>query len=251
MILDSRVILVTGASSGIGLAALSVFASEGATVIGTSRNAAGAKSEVERLRAEGRRVHFIPSDLRAPNGIDEVVRRIEAEIGPLDGAFNNGSITQDALPIEEITEELMEDVLATNVKGTWRSLRAEFAVMKPRRRGSIVNTSSVAGVRGIEGLAAYSASKHAIVGLTRCAALEGAKAGIRVNCVCPGTTRTPMLDLQMRTRPGGEQATLAMTPLGRFASAEEQAQAAAWLLSDRSGFVTGETLMVDGGRTIR
>ena len=123
--------------------------------------------------------------------------------------------------------------------------------MKQRRRGAIVNTSSIAGTRGYEGLAAYSASKHAIVGLTRCAALDAAPHGIRVNCLCPGTTRTPMLERQMLTRPGGEQKTLHAIPLQRFGTPAEQAQAAAWLLSDQSGFVTGETLVVDGGRTIR
>jgi NAD(P)-dependent dehydrogenase (short-subunit alcohol dehydrogenase family) len=251
MILESRVLLVTGASSGIGLAALRVFAEAGAVVIGVARNPSPAQPEVQRLVAEGHRVHCFSADIRRAGGIEEVVARIERDIGALDGAFNNASITQDACPIEEITEEVIDDILATNVKGTWRCLRAQIAVMKPRRRGAIVNTGSIAGTRGYEGLAAYSASKHAIIGLTRCAALDAAPHGIRVNCLCPGTTRTAMLERQMLTRPGGEQKTLDAIPLHRFATPAEQAQAAAWLLSDQSGFVTGETLVVDGGRTIR
>lgn len=251
MLLQDRILLVTGASSGIGLAALRVFAMEGATVVGLARRSGDAPDEVAALRADGHRIWFRAADITVPGEIERVLQFVAAEVGPLDGAFNNASITQDACPIDELPEEVFDEVLAVNVKGTWRCLRAELAAMKPRRRGAIVNTSSIAGLRGFPGLAAYTASKHAIVGLTRSAALDAAEWGIRVNCLCPGTTRTPMMERQMQTRPGGEQSTLARIPLGRMATAAEQAQAAAWLLSDRASFVTGEELVVDGGGTIR
>jgi NAD(P)-dependent dehydrogenase (short-subunit alcohol dehydrogenase family) len=251
MLLPERIILVTGASAGIGLAALRVFAEEGAAVIGLARRVGDAASELEALRAAGHRVWFQTADITRPGDIERVLDFVEREVGPLDGAFNNASITQDAYPIDDLPESVFDEVLAINVKGTWRCLRAELATMKSRGRGAIVNTSSIAGVRGFPGLAAYTASKHAILGLTRSAALDAAAWGIRINCLCPGTTRTPMMERQMRTRPGGEQTTLARIPLGRIASAEEQAQAAAWLLSDRASFVTGEELVVDGGGTIR
>lgn len=251
MLLTDRTILVTGASSGIGLAALRVFAEEGATVVGVARNERGAAAEIERLRAEGRAAHFFTADIAVAGSLEAVVARIERDIGELDGAFNNASITQDAYPVDELPEEVLDEILAINVKGTWRSLRLEIATMKKRGRGAIVNTSSIAGLRGFPGLAAYSASKHAILGLTRCAALDAAPHGIRVNCLCPGTTRTPMMERQMLTRPQGEQGTLARIPLNRFASPAEQANAAAWLLSERAAFVTGEEIVVDGGTTIR
>lgn len=251
MLLQNRILLVTGASSGIGLAALRTFAAEGAAVIGLARRSGDAADEVAKLRAEGHRAWFQSADITVPGEIERVLEFVAAEVGPLDGAFNNASITQDAFPIDELPEQVLDDVLSINVKGTWRCLRAELAAMKPRRRGAIVNTSSIAGLRGFPGLAAYTASKHAIVGLTRSAALDAAAWGIRVNCLCPGTTHTPMMERQMRTRPGGEQTTLARIPLGRFATPAEQAQAAAWLLSDRAAFVTGEELVVDGGGTIR
>jgi len=251
MLLRERIILVTGASSGIGLAALRVFAEEGAAVIGLARSVGDAGAEIDALRGAGHRVWFETADITKPGDIERVIDFIERDVGPLDGAFNNASITQDAYPVDELPESVFDDVLAINVKGTWRCLRAELATMKPRGRGAIVNTSSIAGVRGFPGLAAYSASKHAILGLTRSAALDAAAWGIRVNCLCPGTTRTPMMERQMRTRPGGEQITLARIPLARIATPAEQAQAAAWLLSDRASFVTGEELVVDGGGTIR
>jgi A-factor type gamma-butyrolactone 1'-reductase (1S-forming) len=251
MLLQRRIILVTGASSGIGLAALRLFAAEGAAVVGLARKPGEADEAVAELRAAGHRAWFEVADITRPGDIERVIGFAEREVGPIDGAFNNASITQDAYPIDELPESVFDEVLAINVKGTWRCLRAELATMKSRGRGAIVNTSSIAGVRGFPGLAAYTASKHAILGLTRSAALDAAAWGIRVNCLCPGTTRTPMMERQMRTRPGGEQTTLARIPLGRIASAEEQAQAAAWLLSDRASFMTGEELVVDGGGTIR
>jgi A-factor type gamma-butyrolactone 1'-reductase (1S-forming) len=251
MLLRERIILVTGASSGIGLAALRVFAEEGAAVIGLARRVGDAATELEALRSAGHRVWFETADITQPGDIERVIDFIERDVGPLDGAFNNASITQDAYPVDELPESVFDEVLSINVKGTWRCLRAELAAMRPRGRGAIVNTSSIAGVRGFPGLAAYSASKHAILGLTRSAALDAAASGIRINCLCPGTTRTPMMEQQMRTRPGGEQITLARIPLGRIASPVEQAQAAAWLLSNRASFVTGEELVVDGGGTIR
>lgn len=251
MLLRERIILVTGASSGIGLAALRVFAEEGAAVIGLARRIGDAGGELEALRSAGHRVWFETADITKAGDVERVIDFIEREAGPLDGAFNNASITQDAYPVDELPESVFDEVLSINVKGTWRCMRAELAAMKRRGRGAIVNTSSIAGVRGFPGLAAYSASKHAILGLTRSAALDAAASGIRINCLCPGTTRTPMMEQQMRTRPGGEQITLARIPLGRIASPAEQAQAAAWLLSDRASFVTGEELVVDGGGTIR
>jgi NAD(P)-dependent dehydrogenase (short-subunit alcohol dehydrogenase family) len=251
MLLTNRVALITGASSGIGLAAMRVFAEEGATVVGVARTEGGVPELLAELLAQGRHAHFRAADITQPGAIDSIVAWIERDIGPLDAALNNASITQDACAVDSLAEAVFDEIIAINLKGTWRCLRAELAAMRPRERGAIVNVSSIAGVRGFPGLAAYTASKHAILGLTRSAALDAAACGVRINCLCPGTTQTPMMERQMRTRPGGEQSTLARIPLARFATPAEQAAAAAWLLSDRAGFVTGEELVVDGGATVR
>lgn len=251
MLLQDRNILVTGASSGIGLAALGVFASEGARVLGIARRIEPAVPEVERLRAAGHRVALASADIRSTEDIRRAIATLEEQFGPLDGAFNNASVTQDACPIDDLPEHVFDELMAINVKGTWQCLRLELRTMRPRRRGAIVNTCSIAGIRGFPELAAYTASKHAILGLTRSAALDAAPCGIRVNCICPGTTRTPMMERQMLTRPGGEALTRARIPLDRIATPEEQARAAAWLLSDLASFVTGEELVVDGGSTVR
>ena len=251
MLLKDRIVLVTGASSGIGLAALRVFAAEGATVIGVARHIGAAQAEVQGLVAQGHAVRFHTADITQAGQLERIADLIERDIGPIDGAFNNASITQDAFPIDEIPESVFDEIMQINVRGTWLSMRLEIARMKRHRRGAIVNTSSIAGVRGFPGLAAYTASKHAILGLTRSAALDVADWNIRVNCLCPGTTRTPMMERQMLTRPNGEQGTLARIPLKRIATPAEQANAAAWLLSDSASFVTGEELVVDGGITVR
>ncbi|MFZ8886637.1 MAG: SDR family NAD(P)-dependent oxidoreductase [Steroidobacteraceae bacterium] len=250
-LLAGRVILVTGASSGIGLAALDVFSREGAAVLGIARRTEPAAATVAALVAAGRRVAIESADVTRPGEVERVITLLETRHGPLDGAFNNAAMTQDAVAIDLMDEATLDQLFEINVKGTWRCLRAELKTMRPRRKGVIVNTSSIAGVRGFPGLSAYCASKHAVIGLTRSAALDAAEDGIRVNALCPGTTRTPMMERQMQTRPGGEQATLQRIPLARISESEEQAEAAAWLLSWRSSFVTGESLVVDGGATIR
>ena len=249
-LLAGKRILITGASSGIGRDAALLFAREGALVIATARREPEGETLIAEILEQGGQGAFFRSDISVPGEVDALFEAIRRQFGGLDGAFNNAAMTQDAIPLSETPLELYETVYNTNVRGTLLCLQQELKIMLKQGSGAIVNTASIAGVRGYAGLSLYSSSKHAVIGLTKVAALEGAAGGVRVNCICPGTTRTAMQEKQMLTRPGGAAATIASIPLRRMAQPREQASAAAWLLSDNASFVTGDTMIVDGGRTI-
>lgn len=250
-ILEGKTILVTGMTSGIGKAAFELFAREGVRVIGTARRIPEGERIVAELAASGFRSGFIAADLTVENEVKKLFAHIENHWGTLDGALNNAAITQEFHLLPDTPDGVYDRVFDSNVRSTWLCLVEEMRIMRSARRGAIVNMGSIAGVRGFRGLAAYTASKHAVVGMTKSAALDMAEFGVRVNCVCPGTTRTEMMEMQMITRPGGEAGTLKTIPLNRIATPVEQAQVAAWMLSDRSSFVTGEVVVSDGGSTIR
>ncbi|MDR7101663.1 SDR family oxidoreductase [Croceicoccus sp. BE223] len=242
--LTGKTILVNGCTSGIGAATFRLAAGLGAEVIGTGRR----REEGEALAHETGGT-FVCLDLTDDPALKNMFDRLRDGGVTLHGAVNNAAMTQAALPINAIDGELFDRLMAINLRATFRCLQLEMTAMRGQG-GSIVNVASIAGKRGFKGLAAYTASKHAVIGLTRSAALDGAADNVRVNAVLPGTTRTGMFDEQMRTRPGGEAATVAAIPLGRTARPEEIAQAIVWLLSDASGFVTGECITADGGRTV-
>lgn len=242
--LQNKTVLVVGSTNGIGRAAYQLCAKNGANVIGVGRNLDAGEAIA---REYGGR--FIPLDVTEDNAVATMFARLADENVQLNGAVNNAAMSHDALPIDQHNLEVFDRVFALNVRSMFHCLQHEIAAMRPRG-GSIVNVASIGGRRGFPGLSIYSASKHAVIGLTRCAALDCAADNVRVNALCPGTTRTEMFEMQMKTRPGGEEATLRGIPLGRISEPEEPAAAAVWLLSDQASFVTGETLTTDGGRTV-
>jgi NAD(P)-dependent dehydrogenase (short-subunit alcohol dehydrogenase family) len=249
--LQGKTILITGASSGIGAEAMRLFAAEGATVIGTARRQSAGEKIVKNIIANGGKADFISADLRDETEIGTLFATLRAKYSCLHGAFNNASIEQAESPLHTTEINAFDDIMNLNVRSVWLCMRHELQIMIEQGEGSIVNVGSIAGVRGFPGLSVYTASKHAVIGMTKSAALDVASHGIRVNCINPGTTRTEMFDRQMATRPGGEEITKSKIPMGRVSHPSEQAQAALWLLSDRSSFVTGQVLSVDGGGTIR
>jgi NAD(P)-dependent dehydrogenase (short-subunit alcohol dehydrogenase family) len=240
--LEGRNIIVTGAASGIGLAAAQLFADYGATLMLVDRNEA-VRDVADSLAG----AHSATVDIADAAAVAEVIAGFPA----VDGAFNNAGIEGAGgamVPLIDYPDEEFDRIIGINLKGLWNCLKAQLPAMQANGGGAIVNTASVMGWLGAPGMAAYSASKHGVIGLTRTAALEAAAFGIRINAVLPGAVATPMLtERGFVANPGFAAAAAAVHPLGRIAEPEEVAEAAAWLLSDKASFVTGHTLAVDGG----
>ncbi|MEE1757459.1 SDR family NAD(P)-dependent oxidoreductase [Streptomyces sp. SP18CS02] len=246
-LLIGKVALITGASSGIGAAAARVFAAEGATVVLAARREERLAALVDELRDQGAEAAHVVCDVSVAADAVRAVGFAVERYGRLDAAFNNAGIGGDRTAMHLMSDDVYESIMDTNVRGVWNCLRAEIGAMLENGGGTIVNNSSVAGLVAIPAAAPYIASKHAVVGLTRAAADEYAKQGIRVNAVAPGTTRSEITADWFGRNPGLEDLANSLTPQGRTAQPEEIAAAAAWLLSDRCPFLTGTVLPVDGG----
>ncbi len=238
--LASKVCLVTGGASGIGSATALAFAEAGARVVVSDT----ADGEATARRAGGL---FVRADVRRPDDVAALLATIVSQHGRLDCAVNNAGIEGVLAPLADYPDDVFERVIAVNVLGVWRCLKAELRQMRAQGGGAIVNTASVGGLVGAGSFSAYVASKHAVVGLTKTAAVDHARDGVRVNAVCPGVIDTPMLTRLGAGMPGLEDALIAMKPMGRLGTADEVARAIVWLCSDAASFVTGHALAVDGG----
>ena len=246
--MDAPVILITGALTGIGRATALAFAKEGATVVVSGRRKAEGKALEEQLRSLGSDAVFTLADLRHEDHVRNLVEQTVGRFGRLDVAVNNAGAEGTPGPLTEQTSESYAGLFDTNVLGTLLSLKHELRVMQPQGSGSIVNVSSTMGERGAANLALYTASKHAVEGLTKSAALEAAPFGVRVNAVAPGPTETAMLD-RLTGTPDRKAAFFAAVPLKRGAKPEEIADAIVFLASDKASFVTGQIVRINGGKT--
>ena len=242
---ENKVVIVTGGSSGIGKATALAFAKKGAkvAVVDWIEN-----SETMNLIKElGSETIFIKCDVSKTDDVKAMVAKTIDTFGRLDYAFNNAGIEGASAPTHECTEENWDKIIGVNLKGIWLCMKYEIPEILKQGKGAIVNCASVAGLVGFSGLPAYVASKHGIIGLSKSAALECAKLGIRINVVCPGVIQTPMIDrLTGKTKEAIEQFT-ELEPIGRFGKPEEIASAVVWLCSDEASFVTGLAMAVDGG----
>lgn len=239
-----RVSLITGAASGIGRAAAIAFVAEGARVAILDRSADALRTVEEAVKEVGGAVLAIACDVSSPDQVEGAIKQIVDRFGRLDIAFNNAGVENKAAPVHEIDLAEWDRIIGINLRGTFLCMKHELAQMVKQGRGVVVNTSSGAGIRGVAGGAAYAASKHGIIGLTRSAALDYAKQNIRVNAVLPGNIETPMMD---RFTGGDIQKAIDLEPVGRLGKPEEIAEAVLWMASDLGGFVTGAATVIDGG----
>jgi len=246
--MDAPVILITGALTGIGRATALAFAKEGATVVVSGRREAEGKALEDQLRSLGAEAVFTLADVRHDDHVRNLVDQTIERFGRLDVAVNCAGTEGKPGPLTEQTSDSYTGLFDTNVLGTLLSLKHELRVMQPQGSGSIVNVSSTMGERGAANLALYTASKHAVEGLTKSAALEAAPFGVRVNAVAPGPTETAMLD-RLTGTPDRKAAFFAAVPLKRGAKPEEIADAIVFLASDKASFVTGQIVRINGGKT--
>ncbi|MFI0418559.1 SDR family NAD(P)-dependent oxidoreductase [Spongiactinospora sp. 9N601] len=247
-LLAGKIAFVTGAGRGIGAAAARLFAREGATVLLAARTEGPLKAVVEEIRAMGGTADHVVCDLADPAGVRAAVNRVVELYGRLDIAFNNGATAVPPAPMDQMPEADFDLMYTVNLKGQWIAMSAEVAAIRATAgTGAIVNTSTVGSWGPNATLPAYGAMKRALNSLTESAAATYGREGIRVNGIAPGTTLTEMVRAWEAASPGIVEKLNARTALRRAAEPEEIAEAAAWLLSDRSSYVTGAVLRVDGG----
>ena len=247
--MNSPVVLITGALTGIGRATALAFAREGNRVVVSGRREEAGQALAAELRALGAEAEFLRADVRFEAEVRSVVERTVERFGRIDVAVNNAGTEGQLAPIVEQTATNYEDTFSVNVLGTLLSLKHEMRVMLAQGAGSIINLSSIAGQVGIAGASVYAASKHAVEGLTKSAALEGAAAGVRVNAVAPGPVATEMLDRFVGGSEEGKAGFLATIPARRAATPDEIAQTIVFLASDKARYLTGQNIAVDGAYT--
>ena len=245
--IEDKVILVTGASKGIGYATSLKLAALGAKLIIASRNLNGLEKIGGEIEKIGAKPLIIPTDITKSNDVDALFNSIIKKYGKLDGAFNNSGILENSSHLHSIDEMEFWDVINTNIYGTWLWMKKEINIMLKNSNGSIVNCSSINGIKGNPNYPIYSASKHAIIGLTKSAAISYAKNSIRINAIAPGPTETNMMNQIDQSNKNKKDKIINWIPMKRYGSPNEIADSVVWLLSRDSQYITGSLISIDGG----
>lgn len=233
----------------MGRAAALAFAEEGGSVMIADLDVEGAEEVAGQIRAAGGRAQATVVDVASEADVQAMVGTTVSAFGRLDAAFNNAGINDETGSLTERSREAWQRLMEINLEGVFLCMKYEIPAMSLSGGGAIVNNASIVGLSGSRGTPGYVASKHAIVGLTRAAARDHADDGIRVNAVCPGTIHTPMYERREGTDPAHDRSVAASIPMGRLGRPEDVANAVLWLCSDRAGFITGQTLVIDGGES--
>ena len=246
---EGKVALVTGAGGGIGLAAAKAFAEVGASVVVADNNPALLEPAAEGLLSAGHQVLPVACDVTDRGQVNAMIEQAVRTYGRLDAGFNNAGINSGGAPLLDTEDDLFDTIIDVNLRGVWNCMKAELRQMTAQGSGAIVNCSSIGGMRGSKGRAAYSASKFGVIGLTRAAALDYADKGIRINAVCPGIIGgTPMAArVTQNYDPDIVKAFVAAEPIGRMGTPEEIAAAVVWMCSPAAGFMVGHAMAIDGG----
>ncbi len=244
---SGKVALVTGGASGLGRVSAIALAKQGAKVVVSDVIVSEGEGTLRMITDAGGQAIFVKADITKSAEVEAMVQETVKAFGRLDFALNNAGIDGVRARTADYPEDVWHQVININLTGVFLCLKFELPLMVKQGSGVIVNMSSVAGVTGFPGHAAYTASKHGVIGLTKTAAIDYAKAGIRVNAICPAYTRTPMLTRMLEQRPDFEAKLISRVPLRRLGTAEEIAQAVVYLFSDAAAFITGHSLVMDGG----
>jgi NAD(P)-dependent dehydrogenase (short-subunit alcohol dehydrogenase family) len=247
----NKIVLITGSGSGIGKAAALAFSKEGGTIIVSDINEINGLKTVSEIIKNNGKATFFKTDVSNFDMVKNLMDFIIEKYGRLDVAINNAGVGGDFAKITDITLESWDRTMSVNSSGVFYCIKTQIPLMLKQGKGVILNTSSIAGIRGLPNAIAYSASKHAVIGITKTAAIEYAKNNIRVNALCPVFTITPMFDPKAmdKLKDGISEKLKANIPMKRFANVMEQVNTMLWLCSDEASFITGQAISVDGGLT--
>lgn len=244
-IFENKVVIITGAASGIGQATAVAFAQRGAKVVVADYSDGNAT--VELVKNAGGQGIYVQCDVSDDKAVKAMVEKTVRTYGQIDYAVNNAGTEGEMMPFHEITDAIWNKTVNTDLKGVWLCMKYEIPYMLKRGKGAIVNTASIAGLVAFPNIAAYVAAKHGVIGLTKTAAVEYAKSGIRVNAICPGVIKTPMIERALHGDPQVEKMYAAGAPMNRLGKPEEMAETIVYLCSDAASYTTGHALVSDGG----